>query len=846
MHRTHVWPLLGLLASVISLSAAGGGSTTLIDAVKVGNRAAVRTLLTPPPVKSAEADGMTALHWAVRGDDLDTVQLLIKAGANVSAANRYGITPLSLAATNGNAAITRALLKAGANPNAPGPDGETVLMTAARAGNADVVNALIERGVNVNATETWQGQTALMWAAAENHGAVIKALGAHGVDLNARSKELSFPDYRYETNGMAVFQLPKGGWTALMYAARQNAMEAVAALADVHADLNATTKQEGTTALQIAIINIHYDLANLLLERGADPNVVDASGMTALYAAVDMRAPANLLTRPEPKLRDSLDAVGIVKSLLAHGANPNIQLKKPIIGRHQNLVGDGQLTEGATALARASKTCDVPDDESAARRRRRRDARADQPDDDRDARIGRERAGAEGARGGDAAGRPRRGRQRVQRQRPDDSPQRRAARPQLGRRVRGQKGAKLDRRDKQGRTAARPRARRGQRRTASRPPGDGSCREREDGGAARSADAETMRAREITSTRRVRSRQPPSAPSRQQFLGDPVPGATAVWLTVATRASLTAQQKSKNVSDGVFTADQALRGKSGYDGVCARCHGVPLTGSQGNGPTLKGPAFLAHWDKDTLGSLYTKIRDTMPQGAPGTLTDEVKLQILAYVLQQNGFPAGTSDLPGDVERARRDRHPAARRVGRDLHRGAGGCRQAVGGAVPGLPRSRADRHRSRARAQGPGVSGQLGGRQRQPAVREGPRHDAAGQHRLAPTRSQAEHRRAPAARERLPGGHERADARMPTRSTPCRSRRRARTPACRTSRSCRSSAAWNADQIGRVDAHRSERARRHARQHAQRGRVEEPRKPSRWDGRPSAWSASTPQRNPAP
>ncbi|HVZ19921.1 MAG TPA: ankyrin repeat domain-containing protein, partial [Vicinamibacterales bacterium] len=202
-------------------------------------------------------------------------------------------------------------------------------------------------------------QTALMWAAAENHAAAITTLAAHGADLNARSKELSFPDYRYETNGMAVFQLPKGGWTALMYAARQNAKDAVAALADAHADLNATTKQEGTTALQIAIINIHYDLADLLLEKGADPNVVDSTGMTALYAAVDMRAPANMLTRPEPKLHDRLDALGIVKSLLAHGANPNLQLKKPIIGRHNNLIGDGQLTEGATALARASKASDV-------------------------------------------------------------------------------------------------------------------------------------------------------------------------------------------------------------------------------------------------------------------------------------------------------------------------------------------------------------------------------------------------------------------------------------------------------------------------------------------------------
>ncbi len=120
----------------------------------------------------------------------------------------------------------------------------------------------------------------------------------------------------------------------------------------------------------------------------------------------------------------------------------------------------------------------------------------------------------------------------------------------------------------------------------------------------------------------------------------------AVLVTAAI--SLTAQQPQKTLRDGVYSADQALRGKSGYDGVCARCHGVPLTGSEGNGPALKGPAFLAHWDHDTLGGLFTKIRDTMPQGSPGTLTDEVKIQILAYVLQQNGYPAGANELPLDV------------------------------------------------------------------------------------------------------------------------------------------------------------------------------------------------------
>ena len=339
---------------------AAGATAPLVDAVKAGDRTAVRALLNRSTVNQPEPDGMTALHWAVRADDVQTTDMLIRAGANVSAANRYGITPLSLAATNGNAVITRALLKAGANVNAAGPDGETVLMTAARAGNADIVAALVDRGASVNAAETWQGQTALMMAAFENHGAAIKTLMAHGADGNVRSKELSFPDYRYETNGMAVFQLPKGGWTALMYAARQNSADAVAALADAHVDLNATTKQEGTTALQIAVINIHYDLANLLLEKGADPNVTDLSGMTALYAAVDMRAPANMLTRPEPKLHDTLDAVGVVKAMLAHGANPNLQLRKPIIGRHNNLVGDGALSDGATALVRAAKASDIP------------------------------------------------------------------------------------------------------------------------------------------------------------------------------------------------------------------------------------------------------------------------------------------------------------------------------------------------------------------------------------------------------------------------------------------------------------------------------------------------------
>ena len=76
---------------------------------------------------------------------------------------------------------------------------------------------------------------------------------------------------------------------------------------------------------------------------------------------------------------------------------------------------------------------------------------------------------------------------------------------------------------------------------------------------------------------------------------------------------LTAGRRRRTLRDGVFTSDQALRGKSGYDGVCAAVPRRAADGQPGQRRRRsRGPAFLAHWDKDTLGSLCTKIRDTMP------------------------------------------------------------------------------------------------------------------------------------------------------------------------------------------------------------------------------------------
>ena len=137
--------------SVLAAASLGAGSSaTLVEAVKQGDRVALRALLREHADPSApDLDGTTGLHWAVLHDDVETVDLLLAAGANAKVANRYGITPLTVACTNGNAAIIEKLLGAGADPNTASSEGETVLMTAARTGKSNAVKVLLAHGAQV-------------------------------------------------------------------------------------------------------------------------------------------------------------------------------------------------------------------------------------------------------------------------------------------------------------------------------------------------------------------------------------------------------------------------------------------------------------------------------------------------------------------------------------------------------------------------------------------------------------------------------------------------------------------------------------------------------------------------
>jgi mono/diheme cytochrome c family protein len=111
--------------------------------------------------------------------------------------------------------------------------------------------------------------------------------------------------------------------------------------------------------------------------------------------------------------------------------------------------------------------------------------------------------------------------------------------------------------------------------------------------------------------------------------------------------NLHAQPPTKSVWDGVYSQAQADRGKGLYSEQCASCHGSELTGGE-MAPPLSGGEFMAGWDGLTVGDLFERIRISMPQNAPGSLSGQQNADILAFVFNANKFPAGEQELPKEA------------------------------------------------------------------------------------------------------------------------------------------------------------------------------------------------------
>ncbi|HLQ78597.1 MAG TPA: ankyrin repeat domain-containing protein [Terriglobia bacterium] len=356
MSRAILTVLLLSFATVVAVSAPP--DARLVQAVKNGDKSTAASLLQQKvDVNIPEIDGTTALHYAVRADDLNLVDKLIAAGAKVKVSNRYGVTPLYLASLNGSAPMLEKLLKAGADANEVGNEGETALMTAARTGNADAAKVLLAHGAAVDSKEGWLGQTALMWAAAEKHPDMVKELIAHGAAANANSSVVKWE--RQQSAEPREKWMPLGGLTPMMFAAREGCAACVPILASAGGDVNAADP-DGYTPLILALMNGQYDAAGALLEKNADPNLAHKTGVTPLYAAVDAHTMPES-NRPSPKEIDNdLTSFDVIKALVAHGANVNAQLKQQQPYRTKLDRGDDtMLGAGTTPLVRAAKAADT-------------------------------------------------------------------------------------------------------------------------------------------------------------------------------------------------------------------------------------------------------------------------------------------------------------------------------------------------------------------------------------------------------------------------------------------------------------------------------------------------------
>lgn len=394
-----------VMAAAVSIAPHAARQASVADAAMNGDVATVRSLLkSGADVNAAQGDGMTALHHAaLRGDD-EMTEVLLYAGANLDATSRLGgYTPLHLASQRGHSSVIARLIKAGADPNSPTATGTTPLMFAAASGHVDAVKQLVAHQADVNAKEKANEQTALMFAAAADRPEVVKVLLEVGADAAATSKvtdvaSLVSPEESLQdeirdaqqknenatpslnAGGRTVStivdptQIPgvergyryneligkQGGLTALHFAVRQGSVESVAALLAGGADINARMPSDGTTPLLLATINGQFDLAMMLLERGADPNLTSEAGATPLFTTINIQwAPRSFYPQPRAQLQQRTTYLELMTALLDKGADVNARLRKKLWYTQYNFDLLRVDEAGATPFWRAAYASDI-------------------------------------------------------------------------------------------------------------------------------------------------------------------------------------------------------------------------------------------------------------------------------------------------------------------------------------------------------------------------------------------------------------------------------------------------------------------------------------------------------
>jgi ankyrin repeat protein len=367
--------------------------------------------------------GVTPLFLACKNGDAAMVEALLVAGASATAPDAHGTTPLMIAAAAGRAGAVKVLLDHGADANAKETThGQTALMFAAAYNRADAIRVLVAHGADPKITskavdpgcgsifdvdgcvETDENgdpvdengkviqkdkdkdkdgdkdktdgkaasdgkpaapdksaEVAQLQEQVQKLSAEVDELKKHPGDKRKNSKDATAEKTaadakkKKERKGATVM----GGMTALLFAARDGQLDAARALVEAGADVNDVGAGEKLTPMVMAISNGHYDLAKYLLDHGADPKLASDSGLTALYATIDMQW-APYAWYPQPiTAQEKTSYLDLMKALLEHGADPNARIKKKIWFRALPDDSAWVDTGGATAFWRAAQSDDL-------------------------------------------------------------------------------------------------------------------------------------------------------------------------------------------------------------------------------------------------------------------------------------------------------------------------------------------------------------------------------------------------------------------------------------------------------------------------------------------------------
>ena len=377
-----------------------GNYTPLHVAAKGGKGSIVKALLRAgSDAKARTTSGTTALHFAAAAGDTISINALLDRGAEANAVeDEWRQTPLIFAATNGRAGAVRVLMRRGADANL-----QTKVMNLGEQAAAEQAAARKRDAVLVSFEPEKHRDTAsapnATPTAPEGRGAAAPADaggagGGRAAGPRAPSPKGPFTPAQMQQaidSGRAVLLSPQarrgsareevdtinggvpgfqsavggvGGLTALHHAVRQGHAEAVVALLDGGADLNAVSGTDKTTPLLLAAINGQFDIAMTLIQRGADPNLASAAGATPLYAVINTQwRPRSRFPQPHAVEFQKATHLEAMEALLKAGAKPNERIKTHLWYFAYNNCGSGNCglenLEGTTAFWRAAYAVDV-------------------------------------------------------------------------------------------------------------------------------------------------------------------------------------------------------------------------------------------------------------------------------------------------------------------------------------------------------------------------------------------------------------------------------------------------------------------------------------------------------